>query len=177
MHRTLALLSSLAAIVGATGCSSSSSPSAAPPDCPPADVSFANDVMPVFQANCTTTSSCHGQMQDATAENLYLGESTGKTDPSAVYGGIFNVKAVENPSMNLITPGSTANSFLWHKLQSLADLQALTSECAKSTATCTDCAGSPCGGVMPYLADAFSITNPDATCTIQNWIANGAKNN
>jgi hypothetical protein len=178
MHRTLGLLSSLAALAGAVGCASSSGSGSGPaPACQPADVSFASDVVPIFQANCTSTSACHGQMQDPTVENLYLGPSTGKTDPAAVYAAIVNVKAVENPSMDLVAQGSTADSFLWHKLQSQADLQALTSECAKSTATCTDCAGSPCGGVMPYLADAFSLTNPGPTCTIQNWIANGAKNN
>ncbi len=176
MQRTLAVFSWLAAATGATGCSSSSSSAA--PSCPTAEVSFANDVMPVIQANCTATTACHGQMNNRSEENLYLGASTGTPAAAAVYPLIVGVKAQENPSMNLVTPGSTANSFLWHKLQSMDDLQALASQCSKAPTMCLDCnAASPCGDVMPYLTETLSITDPAGVCTIQNWIQNGAKNN
>lgn len=146
--------------------------------CPPADVSFANDVIPVFQTNCTETKSCHGQMGNVAEESLYLGENTGTTNASAVHAQLVGVKAKENPSMNLVTPGSTADSFLWHKLQSMGDLQALAGQCSKAPTMCLDCnASSPCGDVMPYLADALSVLLPDSTCAITNWIRNGAKNN
>ncbi len=180
MHRTLAIISSLAAVVsaiGAMGCSSTSS-SAQPEGggCQPnADVSFKNDVIPVFQMGCTLTSECHGQMNNAGEEDLYLGENMGATDPAAVYSQIVGVKAKELPAMNLVTPSDLDNSFLWHKIHGPSDLQALASQCMTAAKACSDCtAGMPCGSTMPYPA---GVIDPGFECTIQNWIQNGAQNN
>ncbi|HWX75306.1 MAG TPA: hypothetical protein VNZ05_08365 [Solirubrobacteraceae bacterium] len=180
MHRTLAIILSLAALVavaaaGATGCSSKSPSSG----CGSATVSFKNDVMPVFAMNCTLSSSCHGQTGNSTEEDLYLGlngEDGGPADDQAVYKGLVGVISKEDPSMNLVTAGSTDNSFLWHKVNN--DQMTLASQCAKAPMMCMDCnSTTPCGGLMPYLQEALSTTAPDHLCTIQSWIQQGALNN
>jgi hypothetical protein len=179
MHRTLAILSFLVAIfsvVGATGCSSSSP--AASGGCGSATVSFSADVMPVFQRGCTLSSVCHGQMDNAAEENLYLGMNAGgggSADANAVYTGLVGVAAQEDPSMNLVTKGDPSTSFLFQKLSS-ASLMSLASDCSKAATKCNpDCnASTPCGGQMPYLGEALNSTD---ACTLQNWISQGAPNN
>lgn len=181
MHRTLAILSSLAAIVsaiGVTGCASSSGSGSQQVTCN-ANPSFKTDVMPVFQQSCTLSSVCHGQMGNSAEENLFLGENAMNTDAdiSATYAQLVNVKAKEIPSMNLVTPGDLNNSFLWHKVHdSISDLTSnLGMQCAKATAMCTDCtAAQPCGSTMPYQSNPI---DPMFACTLQNWIMNGAMNN
>jgi len=176
MHRNLAILSSLAIVVsalGAIGCSSKTTPAVATCD-PTAPVSFKTDVLPVFQKSCTLSSVCHGQMNNAAEESLYLGENSGvaDTDPNAVYAQLVGVDAKEIPSMKLVAAGDIDNSFVWHKMNNTQDT--LASECSKATMMCSDCTSStPCGGLMPYLG---SVVEPDFLCTIQGWISQGAKN-
>ena len=74
--------------------------------CGSASVSFTLDVMPIFQTGCTLSSVCHGQMNNAGEEDLYLGDHAGGTSPSAVFGGLVGVRSREDPSMNLVTAGS-----------------------------------------------------------------------
>jgi hypothetical protein len=194
MHRTLAILSSLAAVVsaiGATGCSSSS-PAPAGGTGATCDttvaVSFKTDVLPVFQMSCTLSNECHGQMNNAPEESLYLGEnsSVSATDPNAVYNGLVNVAAKENPSMPLITAGSLDNSFLWQKVAVIGTTDpgpsaSLLAGCTAAPAPqCSDCNGStPCGVLMPYQGEPLSINTQGAAlqCALQSWIVQGAKNN
>ncbi len=181
MHRTLAILSSLSALfaVGAMGCSSTSSPSSAPPPggCDTTTpVSFSSDVIPVFQMSCTLSSVCHGQMGNAAEEDLYLGENMGTTNASTVYGMLVGVTAKEDPAMNLVTAGSTDNSYLWHKVN--GDQGNFASDCSKASMMCEDCTSStPCGGLMPYLGESLATDSPQYLCTIQSWILQGAMNN
>ena len=185
MHRFLALLSSLVAVVStvfAMGCSSSTTPAASGDGgtpCGTDTVSFSNDVIPVFQMSCTVSMSCHGQMGNVGEENLYLAENMGTTDAKTVYGMLVGVPAKEDPSMNLVTAGSTDQSYLWHKLVNDQNSPTLAAACAKvPPPTCTDCnVTTPCGGLMPYDSESLSMTEPQFLCTIQNWIAQGAKNN
>jgi hypothetical protein len=179
MRRSLTLIASLAAIAGAAGamsCSSSSAP-AAPAGCQSANVSFSADVMPVFQRGCTLASVCHGQMNSAVSEDLYLGLNVGgggSADAKAVYNGLVGVPSKEDPSMPIVTKGDNSTSYLFQKLN-LASLAALASACSKATMMCTDCTSdAPCGGQMPYEGDA--LDSEDA-CTLQNWISEGAPNN
>ena len=80
--------------------------------------------------------------------------------------------------MNLVTAGDINNSFLWHKIQTMSDLAMLGSQCAMAPKQCSDCnMATPCGATMPYLNVELSTANPDFTCTIKNWIQNGAQNN
>ena len=190
MQRALAILSSLAGVlsaIGAAGCSSTSS--SGPPSGTGCDtsvaVSFKTDVLPVFQMSCTVSNSCHGQMNSAPEEDLYLGEnsSVSATDPNVVYKGLVSVPAKEDPSMPLITAGSLDNSFLWQKVAVIGTTNpgpsaSLLAGCAAVPASqqcTTDCNSStPCGGLMPYLGNAL---DPDLACALQSWIVQGAQNN
>jgi hypothetical protein len=175
MHRTLAILSSLAAVIGALGCSSSSPAPAAGPSCATATVSFKTDVVPVFEKGCTLSAVCHGQMNNATEEDLYLGENAGGTNAATVYSMLVGVKAKELPTMNLVTASDLDNSFLWQKINGPDGLAALGSQCMMAPKQCTDCSGStPCGSTMPYPGGTI---DPGYKCTIQNWIQGGALNN
>jgi len=181
MHRTLAILSSLSALfaAGAMGCSSTSSSSAGQQmgGCDTTTpVSFSSDVIPVFQMSCTLSSVCHGQMGNAAEEDLYLGENMGTTNASTVYGMLVGVTAKEDPAMNLVTAGSTDNSFLWHKVN--GDQGNFAADCSKASMMCEDCdSTSPCGGLMPYLGESLATDSPQYLCTIQSWILQGAMNN
>ncbi len=182
MHRTLAILSSLSVVfaAGAMGCSSTSSSGdsgAQPGTCDTAaPVSFSTDVIPVFQKSCTLSSVCHGQMNNAAEENLYLGENAGGTNAATVYSMLVGPIAKEDPKMPLVTAGSTDQSFLWHKVN--ADQANYASDCAMATMMCSDCTSTtPCGGLMPYLGESLATATPQYLCTIQSWILQGAKNN
>jgi hypothetical protein len=177
MHRTLAIITSLAIVsaIGAAGCSSSP----AAPACNP-DPSFANDVIPVFEMSCTLSSVCHGQQNNTAEESLYLGDNMTNTPTTitAAYNTMVNVTAKENPQMKIVKPGDPANSYLWNKVSlSQDDLNTkLGAQCKMAAMMCTPtCSASmPCGATMPYLS---STLDPKFQCTIQNWIQNGAKNN
>jgi hypothetical protein len=144
-------------------------------------VSFSADVMPVFRRGCTLSSVCHGQMNNAAEENLYLGNNGGgggSADSQAVYSGLVGVPSKEDPSMNLVTSGDLQNSFLWHKVnddQMTLNSGTLASGCMQATTICFDCTTTmPCGEYMPYLGELLAA---DDLCTIENWISQGAPNN
>jgi hypothetical protein len=193
MHRSLTILSSLTALVsvlGATGCSSSSASStgqddgsAAPPPAtctPSTTVSFKTDVIPVLENGCTLGTVCHGQMNNAPEEDLFLGLNAGGTDPSTVYPMLVGVMSKEDPAMPMIAAGNPDNSFLWHKLQGDQNSAALAASCAMAPTLCSeDCTtATPCGASMPYLSETFAMAGEQAElCTIQNWITEGAPNN
>lgn len=142
--------------------------------CSSAAVSFSADVIPVFRYSCTLSQVCHGQMNNAQEESLYLGLNQGGTDPNTVYMQLVGVKARELPAMNLVTASDLAGSFLWRKIQTQSDLNALGSQCMMAAQPCSDCnAATPCGTTMPYLGAPI---DPGFACTIQNWIQSGAKN-
>jgi hypothetical protein len=176
MHRTWTILSSLVvvvSVVAAVGCSSSTAPTGGGP------VSFSKDVMPIFQTGCTLSSECHGQMNNAAEENLYLGDNVMNTPDiiKQVYAGLVGVAALEDPAMKLVTPSDPSTSFLFHKLNNTQNNFA--SDCAKATlcsdASCT--AQTPCGTFMPYLGSEFDTDQPDHFAKIQSWIEQGAMNN
>jgi hypothetical protein len=179
MHRLFTPLSSglvvawAFATLGAlatAGCSSSSTP-ANPSD---GEVSFANDVMPIFQTGCTVSGECHGQPNNAGEENLYLGDNETNTQAiiAQVYAQLVGIKSMEDPAMNLVTAKDVANSYLWHKLA--GDQATFTSDCAKGMCGAPTCLGTPCGTLMPYLGNAL---DPASLDKINHWIAQGAANN
>ena len=155
---------------GSDGAADSGSDGAAAP------ASFENDVMPIFQQGCTLSSVCHGQANNAAEENLYLGDAVANTPAiiAQVYAGLVGVKSDEDPSMNQVTAGDVANSYLSHKL--VGDQGSLASQCAAAAqlcgASCT--AQNPCGASMPYLGEPLRQQDVDA---INAWIAQGAQNN
>jgi hypothetical protein len=178
MHRTRTILASLgvvASALGAMGCSSSSSPVAGGGGGSGSTVSFQADVVPIFQMSCETGSVCHGQPNNSSEENLFLGEVAGEDAGvvNAVYTSLVNVKSLEDPNMNLVTPGSPSTSYLWQKMTN--GQGAFASDCANgmcnNSATCT--AAMPCGTSMPYANSLL----PDDAATISTWITQGALNN
>jgi hypothetical protein len=182
MHRTLALISTLAALactLSTLGCGSNSSSSS--PGCGTATVSFSKDVIPIFQMSCTLNSVCHGQTGNSAEENLYLGLNTGggtTNDIQAVYKGMVGVTAKEDTSMKLVTAGDPENSYFFHKVNDsqMTLNSTLGTACMKTNSICTNCNSNfgPCGATMPYTGEQL----PSASlCTIQNWIQQGAQNN
>jgi hypothetical protein len=170
------LLSTAGVLVAAlaVGCSSSSPASGNDQG---ATVSFATDVMPIFKQSCALA-VCHGQANNAAVENLYLGDPTSNTPDviARVYEGLVGVPSLEDPSMNVITASSTADSYLSFKLK--GQQNQLSAQCAKAAAPCADCAEpTPCGSFMPFGGTLFSQESPAQFATIQSWIAQGAKNN
>jgi len=151
--------------------------------CGSAPVSFRSDVMPIFPANCSSSTICHGQTGNSSAEDLYLGLGAGEgtdgpADIAAVYAGLVGVKSLEDPSMNLVTAGDLESSYLWHKISGDQNSDpTVTAGCAPAAAganPCSDCVtGAPCGVQMPFAATLA----PSAICTLQNWIQQGASDN
>jgi hypothetical protein len=166
-------------------CSSSSTGSSAAGGaaggCGSAPVSFHSDVMPVFAGSCSTSTICHGQMNNSGEESLYLGQSEGAGGPgdvAAVYAGLVGVASLEDPSMDLVAPGDLGSSYLWHKVSGDQNSDpAVAGGCmpaAGGPSACSDCVpGAPCGVQMPFTG----ALEPSATCVIQNWIMQGANNN
>ena len=70
------------------------------------DVSFANDVQPIFTQSCATA-GCHSGANPPDGLNLSNGMS---------YAMIVSVASVQLPSMNRIEPGDASNSYLVHKI-------------------------------------------------------------
>ncbi len=177
MLRFLFTLTVLTGAFAASGCSSTSGAAA---DGGTQSVSFAMDVMPILQQNCTSSDQCHGQMNKPVSENLYLGPNMGPIDSATatiVHDQLVGKKSLEDPAMNLVTAGEPAMSFFLHKLN--GDEGMFKSDCAKvplcPSPTCTT--AMPCGADMPYLGESLTISNQMGLQLITDWISQGAKNN
>lgn len=128
-------------------------------------VSFAADVLPIFQRSCALSASCHGD-PGAGPLQPYLG-SSGGVDAATLTALIVGVKSAEDPAMDLVAPKDPANSFLMHKMDG--------DQCALGQA----CAGTnystqypDCGSAMPYLSPVLPVATRD---TVRAWIMQGAK--
>ncbi|MBX3263284.1 MAG: hypothetical protein KF782_26665 [Labilithrix sp.] len=118
----------------------------------PRDVSFARDVLPLFQTSCAF-GSCHG----APGRNgVYLGGRG--SDASAIRAELLETSA--RASMPFVTPGEPDRSWLLRKLD--GDFCGVT------------CSGGACGERMPKGGDPLSAPARDA---IAAWIASGAPDN
>jgi hypothetical protein len=191
MRRELLALAIVASLPAAACSSSSSHGTAADastdvgvidagPDCEPSydesdadlttpTVSFANDVLPIWQPSCGIAgSTCHGATNAAPLQP-YLGAFDGGTDASQVLSGIVGVPSYEDPSMNLVTAGDPSNSYLVQKLDNQQCTPALTADCAKGQSNYPNCGVSMPFGNPPLPSDQYD--------TIRRWIAQGAKNN
>jgi hypothetical protein len=127
------------------------------------------DVLPVFQGACSAQARpCHGDPVVTVEGRPFLGLSDGGTDPGLVVQQIVGVPSKEDPSMNLVTAGDPAQSYLMHKLDD--DQCTLAPECMKGGSPSTDC-----GWFMPYRADA--PLPPPVRDSVRRWIAQGALNN
>jgi hypothetical protein len=134
-------------------------------------VSFANDVYPLFQTSCATSTLCHQGINGSTVPAmslLYLGAGTGApaSDMLLVYVALSAVASHELPSMSYVSPGDPTQSYLMHKMD--GDMCQFASQCAIIPASPT-----ACGVVMPVPC-ALADTQRDV---VRRWIAQGATNN
>jgi hypothetical protein len=176
-----AFLAASAVASGAIGCSSSTTGAAPDAGDGGGPVSFAKDVLPVLQMNCTTGNVCHGSARTVNVENLFLGPSSLPIDAATakmIYGEIVGVKSLEDPSMDLVTPKDPDRSYLLQKV--LWTEGKLASECAKAPSLCpspTCTTKTPCGADMPFLGEMLGLLDPMGLQNLTDWIAQGAKDN
>jgi hypothetical protein len=139
-------------------------------------VSFAADIMPIFQMSCTLSSVCHGQVGNTSEESLYLGPNVGGTPSTQIHDLLVGVPSMEDPSMNLVTAGDPANSYLWVKVSGDPNSNpSVVKGCAMAASACASCTTSqPCGVMQPLAGEMLPT---DTLGEIRNWIAQGAKNN
>jgi formylglycine-generating enzyme required for sulfatase activity len=172
---------------GTSGSGSASGPSPCGTEASPAAVSFANQLMPIFQSNCSVggtgpTALCHGDPSVAMAmepsgTRQWFGPPAPATNTAAtlmmIYNGLVGVPSFEDPSIDTVSPGDPTKSFLWYKVNNTQG--ALDNEnpdpCARGDL-------GTCGLSMP-----FSLTGPALVTLLPpadlglicNWIVQGAK--
>lgn len=153
VRRALATGTGLLAISSAVACASSASTGAtsdaAGPDATDdsgASSDFATRVAEPLSRSC---GGCHGPTRPE--RGLVLDDPNG-----ALRSRLVNIPSSEAPSMNLVTPGDTDNSFLVRKI--------------KGTLTGISCSSS-CGAEMP-IGNAYP---PQNLQDLEDWIAKGAQ--
>ena len=112
----------------------------------PTNPTLSLDVQPIFTTNCALA-GCHTGTAPAEGQDL----SSGNT-----FGNTVDIPSAQLPSMNRITPGDPAQSYLVHKING----------------TQTSVGGT--GSRMPLGRAALSSTQ---IATITAWITSGAPNN
>ena len=131
-------------------------------------MSFATDVMPIFQTSCNF-SSCHGSASSSPMEGLALGSPNGvKMSPEeikAVRTGIVSAPA-ERSSLSMVEAGKPTLSFLLAKISY--------SDFAQCEAVGSTCEPKGCGTRMPLSSPAL---DPAAVDTVAGWIQDGALDN
>jgi hypothetical protein len=135
-------------------------------------VSFSGDVTPILTRSCAAAGdSCHGDPSVVADKRPYLGDADGGMSPAIaaeVRSGLVGVKSQEDLTMNLITAGDPANSFLMHKLD--GDQCTLRVECNMPGSNRQNC-----GNAMPY--QAASLLDVPVRDVMRRWISQGAKSN
>jgi hypothetical protein len=143
-----------------------------------AAVSYAKDLVPIFQLNCSAGgTACHGDPSVTTigigggGNRAYQGPATGTPGMAVsamVLGGMVGKPSFEAPSLDVIKAGDAANSWLFIKMEGTQ---------ANFAAKCTgDLATSPppCGLGMPYGIAPLPAAQLDK---VKSWINAGAPNN
>jgi len=103
LHLILALTFAVGAAFGACSGGSDGGGGTAPPI---EDVSFADDIQPIFNSSCTS-SQCHGADESAGLD-LTQGSS---------YGELWNVTSTSEPPKLRVAPGNAAGSYIVIKLE------------------------------------------------------------
>ncbi len=130
------------------------------------DVSFKDDVIPIFQLSCNFN-GCHNSSASSQQEGLALGlahkEPMSADDIQAVYDGLVGVDAARS-SLPLVTAGDPSQSWLLAKVSysSFASCETIKNACSPKG----------CGSRMPNQP-----LEADAIATIAGWIKEGAANN
>jgi hypothetical protein len=124
--------------------------------------SFTVSVMNVLNDHCGS-GMCHGSSDNPTG-GVFLGSSGAMgADAADAYAAIVGKPSGELPSMNLVTAGDPARSYLMHKLDG--------DQCQFELM----CASPGCQHSMPNdLAVLIPVTERDI---VREWIAQGAPNN
>ena len=119
---------------------------------PPATVSFSQNIQPIFNVSCATSSACH--VGPTAGEGLQL-------TPGVSYGAIVNVPAVEMPKLLIVKPGDPDASYLVRKIEGGPNISGLQMP--------QGCPGTPAGGAV--------CLTPDSIAAIRTWVMECAQNN
>jgi hypothetical protein len=151
-----------------------------------ATVSFANQIMPIFQSNCSVgggtgpATLCHGDPSAAMpfapgGARQWFGPPAPAVNSAAtltmIYNGFVNQPSTEDLSMDVIKPGDPTQSFLWYKINNTQD-----SLDAETPDQCLRGDLGTCGSAMPLPLTGATVTflpqaDLDLVC---NWIVQGA---
>jgi hypothetical protein len=151
-------------------------------------VSFANDLMPIFQNNCSvggvgSGALCHADPSVTSTiapggTRPYFGPPapavSSAATPTMIYEGLVNESSSEDITMSRVAPGEPTQSYLWYKINGIES--ALENE---SPDACARGDLGTCGSPMPlplmgFVVAVFAQSNRDLIC---NWITQGAPNN
>lgn len=130
-------------------------------------LSFATDVLPVFERSCALSASCHGNPSsptDSAGYRMYLGELKTAMKPSDVAkirSLIIGQPSHAAPSLNIVEPGKPESSFLMLKMDGAH-------KCAANAC------GDKCGESMPQGGILLDIPTRNI---VRDWIAQGALDN
>jgi hypothetical protein len=156
--------------ISAASCSSDSNPPTTP-GCNnfnyatymPASTSLtlANDIMPIFAANCALATACHSK---GTAMPPVLGDVPGMMTTTAadVSAAIVGVKSVEVPALNFVTAGDPQNSYLMRKVES------------DNPGCGLACTSTPPAGCMTRMPNGATPLSAADQGKIRDWIKAGA---
>jgi hypothetical protein len=123
-------------------------------------VSFATDVMPIFNRSCGS-SRCHGSTSAPTG-NVFLGASTAKGADATMVLANLVAKPSGEMGMMFVAPGNPAASYVMHKLDG--------DQCALPMS----CTGDGCTHSMPSDGSILAVDTRDI---VRRWIYQGATAN
>lgn len=138
-------------------------------------VSFASDVMPIFQTSCND-GLCHGDRTRARAD-LWLGPEEGEVsadDLETIVDTLTGKTSELNGDLRNVVPSDWESSFLMHKVDGCQNDLGL--ECDEAELDTSAVCEEPCGDGMPQDDDLYPLTDAQRN-TIRAWIAQGAENN
>jgi len=120
-----------------------------PPD--PPSISFANNVQPIFNRSCATSTACHQGPLPAADLNLTAGVS---------YGQTVDVRSSSRPALFRVLPGKPDESYLVLKIEE---------GIPGDTLMPLGCPTAPQGGAV--------CPTPDEIESIRTWVAECAPDN
>jgi hypothetical protein len=129
-------------------------------------VHFSADVLPILRGSCGVSATCHGGPTPASPPQHFFGppNSAGAVSAAqiqAIFSGIVDQPAVEEPDMDVVKTGDPQHSFL---LQKVDGLGCPTLQCA---------AGMACGQPMPLGGPPLAESVRDV---LRRWVGQGARN-
>ena len=162
IRRRALLSTALAGLLLASGCSNSGATlGVTPVPMSGMPISFSHDVQPILTQNCAV-SSCHASPLGAPVS----------LDAASAYQELVGVRACEASGLHRVQAGSSALSYLVHKVD--GDLSTI-----QSSGGCTGCNGftpsGDCGSQMP--PGGLPLLSTAEIQVLRDWIDQGAQNN